>query len=144
MTDLYSATFEQKLEHFNALEQRLKDAFQEFGWDTGTLGKTYYHLKSLLQGASLVAPYKPGDRVELAVTPEITAEKSWGWMGSKHFLVEGAKAVVHSVDLDKYGWTLNLYFDDESWIGYDDKVHRVSEHSRHLYSFNACKVRKTL
>ncbi len=77
-----------------------------------------WHWKKLQEYATGLfdrAPFKAGDRVRLTVTPEINEKDSWGWMGSKHFLVKGAVATVHSVDFRDGKFNALLYFDDETW-----------------------------
>ena len=62
-----------------------------------------------------LSPLQVGDTAALTDTPEITPEKSWGWMGSKHFLVAGKQGVVRSVDWDDafiFGWEPF----DQTWI----------------------------
>ncbi len=88
------------------------------------------------------SPFKPGDRVALTKTPEITGEKSWGWLGSKHFLVEGAVGVVVSIDADERGFSAMVQFDDESYIDHRTKaVCPVAEKDRHVYGFREQSLR---
>lgn len=96
--------------------------------------------------------FKEGDRVELAETPEITEKKSWGWLGSKHYLIEGAKATVMDVSYYKgeFGYTLSI--DDESWKDRNDVLHPRSDkrcqipgcdftHGSHTYYFRQHQLR---
>src|SRR5258708_7658 len=69
------------------------------------------------------APFQVDDRVKLNTTPEISAEKSWGWMGAKHFLIEGALATVHHREFYDGQFVFGLAFDDESWINHDGIKH---------------------
>ena len=81
------------------------------------------------------APFRTGDRVALTQTPDITEEKSWGWLGSKHFLIKGAKGIVKSVDYDSgRGFCAQVVFDDESWI--DKEGHRQKLSSPSQYSLS--------
>lgn len=61
-------------------------------------------------------PFKVGDRVQLTKTPVINEAESWGWMGFKHFLVEGALATVQARSFYKGKFRFDLCFDDESII----------------------------
>lgn len=87
------------------------------------------------------SPYKVGDRVRLTRTPEITEEKSWGWLGSKHFLIEGATAVVREIDIRKYKsddsgkFVYGLHFDNESWVDKDGQINMIADDRRALYTF---------
>ena len=84
------------------------------------------------------APFKKGDRIKLSKTPEITLDKSWGWMGSKHFLVKGAKGTVQAVDLDARNkkFYAEVVFDNESWKNSNDGVVTLyDKDKRHNYAF---------
>lgn len=65
------------------------------------------------------SPFKEGDHVALTETPDINYETSWGWMGAKHFLVEGAVAIVNQVEFRKGQFWFYLTFDDETWIDHE-------------------------
>lgn len=96
-----------------------------------------WHWKKLRAYAAALfdrAPFKVGDRVRLTKTPDITPEKSWGWMGAKHFLVKGAMATVREVDFSDGHFEAWLHFDDESWISsIDGKIHPAERKA--LYHF---------
>jgi hypothetical protein len=76
--------------------RQLVEAYKEFSklnvWDIG------WNLDQLVASYDLLmsrfAPFKVGDRVALAKTPNITQESAPGWMRSKHFLVKGAEGTV--------------------------------------------------
>ena len=86
------------------------------------------------------AKYKVGDRVELAITPEITERTAHGWLGSKHFLVEGAKATVRDVEYRGGDFGYSVSFDDESWIELFSGTVHPAAHS-HIYYFAEEKLR---
>lgn len=110
-------------------------------------GPAEYDLKCMLKATELLvtkyAPFKVGQRVELAATPIITKDKSYGWLHSKHFLVEGAQAVVASVDFDSEDLSFHVIFDDESWIDRDGKVNPIPPERKHTYGFRAEALRLT-
>lgn len=87
-------------------------------------------------------PFKPGDRVCLTETPEITKEKSWGWLGSKHFLVTGALGTVHSVDFYDDHFCADIYWDDESWIDFQGVKHMEHPEDRSLYRLWDTQLRR--
>ena len=88
------------------------------------------------------APFHVGDRVELTKTPRITQEKSWGWMGSKHFLIKGAKGTVTDVDCDRLGFSCNIVFDDETWIdSFTGEINPVEKDKRGHYCFRESFVK---
>jgi hypothetical protein len=60
------------------------------------------------------APFKDGDRVELAVTPDF--DTAPGWTCCKHFLVKGAKGYVREATCGKGGFRFGVVFDDDTWI----------------------------
>jgi hypothetical protein len=105
-------------------EKAIKQALRKF--------KTFIETK---------AKFKLGDRVELAVTPVINERDSFGWLGSKHFLVEGAKATVADVDFrgDSFGYS--IIFDDESWKDRDGVVRPIEKKHKHTYYFGEKKIR---
>jgi hypothetical protein len=86
-------------------------------------------------------PFKIGDRVELTTTPEITAEKSWGWMGSKHFLIKGAKGTVKEREFFKDHFGFGIIFDDESFVdSFTKQIHMIE--NKHFYNFSEKWLRK--
>lgn len=68
------------------------------------------------------APFHVGQRVALARTPEIGEDSTWRVY--RHFLVQGAKGTVQSVDFHagKFAF-FYVTFDDESWVDPDGGVH---------------------
>jgi hypothetical protein len=74
-----------------------------------------------------LAKWKVDDRVELATTPDINEKESWGWMGYKHFLIEGAKATVRTVEFQSGHFQYALRFDDDSWIDHEGVRHPAPE-----------------
>lgn len=104
-------------------------------------------LRSLLDCADdayELAPFKEGDRVRLAETVEITGEKSHGWLGAKHFLVAGARAIVRDVSLYGGSYSYGVSFPEESWISRygpkeeEGKIHAMPQ--THTYSFQAKRL----
>lgn len=83
-------------------------------------------------------PFRVGDRVELSHTPEITNSKRWGWLGSKHFLVEGSPGVITSRDFRGGEFIFEVMFDLESWIpsSGNAKGEWSKRPDRHVYSLS--------
>jgi hypothetical protein len=95
-----------------------------------------YHWKSILKDAASIwkkAPFKVGQLVKLSRTPEITKDKSWGWLGSKHFLIKGAIARIEESSFYGGQFVYGLHFMDESHLSFDGSVHQVDQ--RAVYSF---------
>jgi hypothetical protein len=84
-----------------------------------------------------MAPFKVGDRVQLAKTPDINKETSWGWLGAKHFLIKGALATVHSRQFYDAHFIFGLYFDNDSWLTPEGVKHMRLPKDRGLYMFRA-------
>lgn len=61
------------------------------------------------------APLQVGDRAKLTKTPEITLERAWGWMGAKHFLIEGHEGEVVSVEFSNGLFRYAFKPDNQSW-----------------------------
>lgn len=98
-----------------------------------------YTLKCLLAAREALltryAPFKVGDRVELALTPTINDETAHGWIGSKHFLIKGAAGTVCSSDVLADGrLVFHVQFDDETWI--DSKGARQQASKKRTYCFD--------
>ena len=88
------------------------------------------------------AKFQVGDRVELALTPEINAHTAPGWMGSKHFLFEGAKATVTEISFRCNEFRYAVCFDDESWIHtFTKEIHMVEANHKHSYWFDEEQIR---
>jgi hypothetical protein len=65
-------------------------------------------------------PFKVGDRVQLTKAPEISERVAYGWLGAKHFLIPGAKAIIVSRGYKGDKFTFGLEFEDETWINTRD------------------------
>lgn len=79
---------------------------------------TYHHYAETL--FARFCPFQVGDRVRLMVTPTITAEQSWGWLPSKHFLVAGLTGTVKSIDLYKGKFGAGVEWDGQTYLSYPD------------------------
>jgi len=103
-------------------EKAIKKALRQF--------KTFIETK---------AKFKVGDCVELAETPYISESTAHGWLGSKHFLIQGAKATVRDVDFrcNEFGYA--IMFDNESWKDRDGVIHPTKD--KHTYFFTEGKLR---
>jgi hypothetical protein len=107
------------------------------GIDLMSKGPMSYYLDQLLAARQALltkyAPFKVDDRVVLTVAPKITDESAPGWLGCKHFLVEGARGIVKGSDVRTDGTLrFNVMFDDESYIRQHDSV-IVPIEDKHLY-----------
>jgi len=88
------------------------------------------------------ARFKVGDHVELAETPVITERTAHGWLGSKHFLLEGAKATVSDVDCRSGEFGYDIVFDDESWKeSFTGVIHQTEAKHKHCYYFPEERLR---
>jgi len=81
-------------------------------------------------------PFQVGDLVKLTKTPEITKEKSWGWLCAKHFLIEGATGRVAVREFYDGLFRFYVVFDNESWIDHNGKVNAVDRQSHYSFSEN--------
>lgn len=70
-----------------------------------------------LEAFGETARFRVDDRVELAVTPDVSSP-GHGWAGYKHMLVEGAAGQI--VQVDWYdGWVYLWQPDRQTWIDVD-------------------------
>jgi hypothetical protein len=81
-------------------------------------------------------PYQVGDLVRLTKTPEITKEKSWGWLGSKHFLIEGAIGRIAGREFYDGLFRFYVVFEHETWIDYQGAEHPVDRLAHYSFSEN--------
>jgi hypothetical protein len=79
-------------------------------------------------------PYQVGQMVQLNKTPEVTEEKSWGWLGAKHFLIKGAAARVATREFYDGRFVFGLHFQDESWMDYQGHKQPVSKAGLYCFS----------
>jgi len=140
---LHNVDVSERLAHFKAQRAAIAEALglHMGGGSSSALDQAYFYLIDMLEGAVACAPFSKGDRVELNYTPEITASTASGWLGGKHYLVEGSKATIACVSFGSFGWGVDLIFDDESWIDSNKVVRPIEAKDRHLYGFNARRVR---
>jgi hypothetical protein len=64
-----------------------------------------------------------------------------GWQSLKHFLIRGALAVVKTIDCGPKGFSIQVEFNDESWIKEDfatktKEVVPMAPDRKHLYGFS--------
>jgi hypothetical protein len=106
-------------------------------------GPLDYYVRRLTECYDLLvtrfAPFKVGDRIELTTTPVINDRERYGWLGSKHFLVEGAVATVAAVDVDGDGFSFGLHFDNDSWIDHHGQKQPTMQ--KGMYFFRESWVR---
>ena len=96
-----------------------------------------YYWKKLREYAEALferGPFKPGDKVRLTKTIDVTPEKSWGWMAYKHMLVEGNTATVKYVDYREGHFNAMVLFDRESVFLYDGKEVVKAPEDRGLFT----------
>lgn len=108
------------------------------GMDMFRGGPLSYYLENLAAAYDAVttqyAPFKVGERVKLASTPDINEKDSWGWLGAKHYLVKGSGGTVKEVSYGTKGFQFYVSFDDESWI--DSRTGEVNPTPhQHTYHF---------
>lgn len=108
------------------------------GMDLMAGGPLDYYLEQLAASYELLitrfAPFKVGERVELAHTPEISEKVAWGWLSGKHYLKAGTVGTVQEVSCGKGGFSFLVSFDDESWIHPHTKERQPTPHEHH-YGF---------
>lgn len=103
------------LERLLDIAHRLEDLQRESGLD-GLVGAITQLIRAQDLLISRYAPFKVGDRAVLTRTPEITREKSCGWMGSRHFLVEGRAGVISEVEIWDGKFRFGFEPDNQTWI----------------------------
>lgn len=114
---------------FHAQEKEIKQALLQF--------KTFMETKG---------QFKVGDQVELNFNPVINSQVAWGWMSSRHFLIEGAKAIVKDISYRSNEFVYYLVFDnDVSWIDDKDVIHPYkspSNFDKNIFCFREAGLRK--
>lgn len=102
-------------------------------------GRYRYKLEFILKTYTSLfdrfCPFKVGDRVQLKTTPEISKDVAWGWLGAKHFLVEGAIATVVTADYRDDSFEFGLQFDDDSWVDRSGNLRLVEIERRGIFWF---------
>lgn len=81
-------------------------------------------------------PFQVGDLVRLTKTPEITKEKSWGWLGAKHFLIEGAIGRIAHREFHDGLFFFYVQFAHETWIDYQGVEKPVDSIANYCFSEN--------
>lgn len=89
---------------------------------------------------SRYAPFKVGDRVKLAKTPDITPEHAPGWMSCRHFLVQGAIATVSDARCGEGGFRFDVMFDGETWLDREGVERPISE--KHTFTFREASLER--
>src|SRR6267142_5517691 len=95
---------------FHKKEELIKEKLQQFKRYLETQGR-----------------FKVGDRIELAETPVITDKIAYGWLDSKHFIIEGAKGTVQEISYYKGQFGYSVVLDNESWKDLKDVLHLRSD-----------------
>jgi hypothetical protein len=82
------------------------------------------------------ALFKNNDKVKLKRAPIIDQYNNWGWLGQKHFLVEGATAIVKERSFYGGKFRYLLEFDNESYVDVVTKlIQPVDSEKRGQYLF---------
>lgn len=103
------------------------------------LEKCELYRKALLEKS----PFKKGDTVVLTKTPDINEKDSFGWLGSKHFLIKGAKAKVAKVEMNSKGlYCYGLLFENDSYILSSGEIKFTQDKAQ--YSFDETYLAKDL
>ena len=84
-------------------------------------------------------PFQIGD--EVILTKEVDFAKAPNWKPSKHFLVNGAIAVVKSRDFKHGLFVFGVEFEDDSWIDTDEIIHKYEPENRHLFYIDESYLR---
>lgn len=80
------------------------------------------------------APAKMGDLVELTKAPEITEEKSRGWLCWKHVLIAGAKGIVSDMNFYDGKFWFGVRFHEQSCIDeYTGEVHMIENRGTFMF-----------
>ena len=112
-------------------------------------GQSEYKMERILSSHTHMfdrfCPFKVGDRIELASTPKIDKDTRWGWLGSKHYLIEGSPGVVVSRDYYKGRFSFDIKMDLESWVQDwgEDRGKWKSVSDRHTYCFYEGTIRSS-
>lgn len=102
-------------------------------------GGNLHQWKYVLENANSIwsrSPYKMGDLVRLKKTPIIDKKTSWGWLGAKHFLIEGNVGKVADIQFYNGLFIFGIEFDNESWIDYEKNEHAPDTLSIYTFSEN--------
>ena len=113
---------------------------KKMGASPGEWGWHFQRYRAFAKALFERSPIKKGARVRLTKTPIINAERAWGWLGSKHFLVDRAAAIVDDVDFHEGKFSAALLFDEESYISpcgaNKGQAIKVAPEKRHQYWFS--------
>jgi hypothetical protein len=115
----------------------LKDLYDKIEMLEKSFDCRLTHYKYVLECANSIwekSPFKVGDLVRLNKTPEITKEKSWGWLGSEHFLIKGALATVKERKFYAGKFVYGIVFNDDSYI--DASGNKIKTSEEYIYSFS--------
>lgn len=137
-----------------SLPPSIKQPYVKTGYDCkhGQEKQIKQALRKFKKFIETKSQFKMNERVELAETPFIDEHHSWGWIGSKHFLVEGAKATVEEVSYYNGHFGYDIVVDTESWKDSKDVLHPRSDkkcqipgcdftHNIHTYYFRENQLR---
>jgi len=106
-------------------------------------GPANYYLQEVVGAYNYLvnrfSPFKVGDRVELAETPEI--KECSGWWSSRHFLKTGEKCKIKEIECDSNGFRYFVEFDNESWIDRSNVEYKIKD--KYVYPFREKYLRFT-
>ena len=96
---------------------------------------------AMVRALADLAPFMAGDRIRLRETPEINADISPGWVGSRHILVKGAPGTVTDADFGSGDFIFFVAFDRNTWVDRHGNEHSRSE-KPYVYAFKASDLEK--
>lgn len=96
----------------------------------------YNETLSILEESEYIfelSKFKENQIIKLNKTPIIDEKNSWGWIGFKHFLIEGATGVIKDVRIHKGKFQYGIHFDNDSYMSYHSKELILSDKKGTFY-----------
>lgn len=96
----------------------------------------YNEALSILEESEYIfelSKFKENQIVKLNKTPIIDEKNSWGWIGFKHFLIEGATGVIKDIRIHKGKFQYGIQFDNDSYLDYISKKEILTDKKGTFY-----------
>jgi hypothetical protein len=91
--------------------QKITNGTPSFPW-------SITHMHACANALIDLCPLQPGDVAELVDPPEITREKSWGYLGAKHLFTVGRRVEIQHITwrADDRCYAVGFLFENETFI----------------------------
>jgi hypothetical protein len=133
-------TNQQYIEELAGYHQRVAELVEiipsEIGYKVKSIAVSYQDMFDRF------CPFQIGEKVILSKAIDFT--KAPSWESSRHFLIEGAIAIIKERDFRNKLFVFGVEFEEDSWIDTEGDIHQYKPEDRHLFCISELNLIKMI